>query len=454
MRGNLLSPQVEIRKVLLNFIILSFIFLLTVFVVENFVRVNIVLAQNPPPDFSLREARSGEIVHLYNYSNKIILLNFMTTWCPWDSKEFDYVLVPLYESYYKNDSHVVFISIHLDPDKGPEISSYIKEHNVNWLVLEGGKWSSSKVAEDYGVDAVPRTFILKFFGTSKEIIYQKRGHDPENFYKFHEVIENAKREIIEGLLKNHSEQSEITRVFSYLSTIQLYNGKSITLNYSTTSEVVIELIHDSKNNVLHIRVDERNEAGFFTVLLSKEFLKEQNSSIEEIVITINGKECERTYIKNEGNVYLIRVEYGRGEKDIQIFYQSSSLTVYAQSIFGLPVSNAVAILEWPNGQIFKEQTLSSSGKTTFQRVPSINAPYTIYIEYGLLSFQFIPQEIFVNKDSEIVFTSYIYYDTFFTFLSFFIISIIMVNFKKRRRTHLENNSSREKNKEDENYARL
>jgi hypothetical protein len=378
----------------------------------------------------------------------------MTTWCPWDAKEFDYVLVPLYESYYRNDSNVIFISIHLDPDKGQEIGSYIREHNINWLVLEGGKWSSSKVAEDYGVDAVPRTFILKFFGTSKEIIYQKRGHNQENLYKFREVIENAKREIIEGLLKNDSGQSQTTHVSSYLSTIQLSNGKSITLNYSTTSEVVIELTHDSKNNRLYMQVNERNKAGFLAISLSNEFLERQNSSIDKIVVTINGKEQERTYIKNKETECLIRVEYGQGDQNIQVFYQSSSLTVYVQSIFGLPVPNAIAILEWPNGQIFKEQTISNSGKTTFQKVPCINSPYTVHIEYGLLSFQFIPQEILVNKDSEIVFTSYVYYDTFFAFLSFFIISIIMLNFKKNRGTQLEGNVNREETKGDENYVKL
>ncbi|MDI6847236.1 MAG: TlpA disulfide reductase family protein [Candidatus Bathyarchaeia archaeon] len=434
-----------------KFAVSIWVLMVSVIVAQSFATlIQPALAQSlsSPLDFSLKDVGSGRVIRLYDYSNKVILLNFMTTWCPWDAKEFDYVLVPLYERGYKDDTDVVFLSIHLDPDKGPEIRSYAKEHNINWPILEGGKWSVSKVAKDYGVDAVPMTFILKFFGSTREIVYQKRGHNPENLYEFGEVIENVRREILADLGKGKTEPPEqVTNLFSFQYVAQLPNGNSVKLNYSTTSEVMKTLTHNVDNSMLTLQVNERYEfahyyeTGFLIMSMPKEFLEAYKSSIDKIVVTVNGKEPDRIYVKYGEDGCIVRVEYGYGDQNIKVFYQSFSLTIHVQSVFGLPVSDALAVLEWPDGQVFSELAVSSSGKATFQKVPGLSTPYTVYIKHGLLSFQFVPQEILINQDSKITFTSYIYYDTLFAFMLFFITSIVVLKIEKRRKAIGKENTS-------------
>jgi len=369
-----------------------------------------------PPNFSLMDVRTGKMVCLYEFSNKVILLNFFTTWCPWDEKEFDYVLVPLYEEYYKNDVNVLFISIHLDPDKGQEINSYIKEHNINWLVLEGGKWSESKVAADYGVDAVPRTFILKFSENVKEVAYQKRGHNQNNFYEFYDAIETAKREIL-GEVKNESintqKQSPIVSHIGYA--VQFADGQSIELNCSTSSSIMRSLFLDASNHRLHLKVRESNEEGFLIIFLPKEFLEKCNSDLNEVVVVVDGKDSNSLQIEDKNGGYLISICYGQGEHEINVFYKSRTLTVRVQSLFGLPISNALVVLEWPNGETYRELMITSSGKAKFENVPILSENYTVYVKYGILSFQFIPTEIPIDRINEITYTAYLHYDTLLLF---------------------------------------
>lgn len=64
----------------------------------------------------------------------------------------------------------------------------------------------------------------------------------------------------------------------------------------------------------------------------------------------------------------------------------------------------------------------------------------IYVKYGILSFQFIPAEISMNKDNEIIFISYFYYDTVFLLIVLSIISIIAVKYRNRRKAEPQDNS--------------
>nr|MDO8091417.1 TlpA disulfide reductase family protein [Candidatus Sigynarchaeota archaeon] len=394
-----------------------------------------VLAQElpTPPDFTLRDIKSNNIIRLYDFSNKVILLNFMTTWCPWDAKEFDDILVPLYETYYKNDTNVIFLTIHLDPHKGTDIQSYIKEHNINWPVLEGGIWSDSQVAKDYGVNAVPTTFIIKCQGDTRQIIYYKRGYNPESLNKFYQVIENAKLEIIATTEKDDTEIPQQATIFSSQFTTTLPNGNTIHINYSTSSQVV-KLSVDSPNNRISISVDERGGYGFFAIYIPIEFLKAFNSSIEKLTIVINGEEIEPIYLRRINDEYLLQIEYDYGRYDIDIYYVTFSLTVHVQSLFGLPISKIWIALEWPDGKPFKETLTSSSGTATFKKIPCLNSAYTIYIKNNALSFQYLPKQILINQDTETSFTAYLYFDTLTLSILLVTITIATLKIKKPQKT--------------------
>ncbi|MGQ9507422.1 MAG: redoxin domain-containing protein [Candidatus Bathycorpusculaceae bacterium] len=426
--------------------------LLLSFIAQNFKMVNqesaiqLVSAQelSVPPDFSLMEVNSGRVIRLYDYSNKVILLNFMTTWCPWDAKEFDYVLVPLYENYYKNDASVVFLTIHLDPHAAPDIQSYAREHNINWPILEGGKWSDSKVAKDYGVNAVPTTFILKCFNSTRKVVYYKRGYDPESINKFRQAIESAKQEI--HTVNNKMETpNQAANLFFHQYVIQFTNGNTFKINLSTTSEIIEDLTFDSNNSRLSLRVNERyespsHEMGLLAIHIPKEFLEARQSSIHKLEIVLDGNEFT-PYLKMEEGEYLLKIEYGYGIHEIDIYYRTYSLRVYVQSIFGMPISGVSVVLEWPNGKPFKTLTTSTSGTATFIKVPSLSSPYTLYVKHGPLSFQYPPQQLQINQDTETTFTTYIHYDTFIVLTFMLIIGITSWKIQKHRKKSEEENET-------------
>jgi thiol-disulfide isomerase/thioredoxin len=404
-RGKILKFMIPLYVVLSSFVAQYFI----IGGQESFIQPVSAQELIVPPDFSLIEVKSGRVIRLYDYSNKVILLNFMTTWCPWDAKEFDYVLVPLYENYYKNDASVVFLTIHLDPHVAPDIQSYAKEHNINWPILEGGKWSESKVAEDYGVDAVPMTFIIKRSNNAREIVYYKRGYDPESLNKFRQVIEDAKQEISMGNNKTETPNVAVN-TYSHQYIMQLPNGNVLTINLSTTSEIAEDLTLDLNNNRFSLKVNEHYEMGQLTIYMPKALLEDYQSSISELVTILDDNEVT-PYIKRLEEEYLLKIEYGNGIHKIHIYYRTFSLKVNIQSIFGLPISGVPVILEWPDGKTFKTLTTTTSGVATFDKVPSLNSPYTLYVTQGPLSFQYSPQQLQIKQHTEASFIAYIHYDT-------------------------------------------
>jgi hypothetical protein len=232
--------------------------------------------------------------------------------------------------------------------------------------------------------------------------------------------------------------TRVINLFSSQYTVQLPDGNTLIINYSTTSQIVRDLTQDSSNTRFSLQIDETWEVGFLIMFIPKEFIESYNSSIDNLIITLDEKEVTPTYVKEEGGGYLIRLEYGYGQHNINIYYLTFRLTVKIYSIFGLPVSGALVVLEWPEGKPFKALITSSSGIVTFKKVPSLNSAYTLSVKYGLLSFQFLPKEISINQNTETSFTAYLYYDTFGFLALSIIMSIVSWRIQKGRKKTAEN----------------
>ena len=98
----------------------------------------------------------NEKIILKDYPNKIVLLNFFTTWCPACKAEIP-ALIQL-QNDYKND--FVIISILLEEMKTNEqIKSFLKEAKINYEVvtsLEGFEVAKSLG----GIKSIPTMFLI------------------------------------------------------------------------------------------------------------------------------------------------------------------------------------------------------------------------------------------------------------------------------------------------------
>lgn len=98
----------------------------------------------------------NEKIILKDYPNKIVLLNFFTTWCPACKAEIPN-LIKL-QNDYKND--FVVISILLEEMKtNDEIKTFIKESNINYDVIHSPE--SIEVAKNLGgIKSIPTMFLI------------------------------------------------------------------------------------------------------------------------------------------------------------------------------------------------------------------------------------------------------------------------------------------------------
>jgi len=89
------------------------------------------------------------------YENKIVLVNFFTTWCPPCKAEIPH-LINLQEKYKEN---FVIISVLLEENKSnEEINSFMKYNNINYVITNSTE--NFKLAQSAGgVKNIPLMFL-------------------------------------------------------------------------------------------------------------------------------------------------------------------------------------------------------------------------------------------------------------------------------------------------------
>ncbi|QKF73578.1 protein disulfide reductase, TlpA family [Aliarcobacter faecis] len=117
-------------------------------------------------DGDILEIKSEENkIHIKNYEDKIVVLNFFTTWCPACKVEIP-ALIRL-QNEYKND--LVVISMLLEEFKSDqEIKNFAKEFGINYKITIGSE--NFDLAKSLGgIKSIPTTFIIDKQGK----VYQK-----------------------------------------------------------------------------------------------------------------------------------------------------------------------------------------------------------------------------------------------------------------------------------------
>jgi len=104
------------------------------------------------PSFYLKDLK-GQEVHLQDYKDKLILVNFWASWCGPCNDE-----APSLERMYKelHSKGLVVIGISIDRHV-PEVKKFVKLYSITFPVLLD---TDESAASAYGITGVPETFIL------------------------------------------------------------------------------------------------------------------------------------------------------------------------------------------------------------------------------------------------------------------------------------------------------
>jgi peroxiredoxin len=107
------------------------------------------------PNFQLTDL-SGTSHTLSQYRGKVVVIDFFgyaCTACQDDAKN---TLVPLYNTYYKNDPNVQFLGVEIAGGSISDDQGFVQATGASWPILSGG----SSVGSAYGVASTPTVYVI------------------------------------------------------------------------------------------------------------------------------------------------------------------------------------------------------------------------------------------------------------------------------------------------------
>lgn len=106
------------------------------------------------PQFALPSAIDGSVIDLKDYSGKVVVVNFFTTWCPPCRQEIP-SLNSLHEEYGSKGFAVIGIS--LDDESSKVVTKFMKKMKIIYPVA----MADDNVTRDFGgVIGIPTSFLL------------------------------------------------------------------------------------------------------------------------------------------------------------------------------------------------------------------------------------------------------------------------------------------------------
>jgi thiol-disulfide isomerase/thioredoxin len=120
------------------------------------------------PAFSEKDL-NGKPLALADFKGKVVLVDFWATWCGPCVDELPNVLAA-YEKYHGKGFEIIGISLDQSRDA---LTAFIKERGMQWPQYFDGLGWKNKLAEQYGIQSIPATFLLD--GDGKIVAKGLRG---------------------------------------------------------------------------------------------------------------------------------------------------------------------------------------------------------------------------------------------------------------------------------------
>jgi peroxiredoxin len=124
------------------------------------------------PDFDEKDL-DGKPLSIAGYKGKVVLLDFWATWCGPCVAELPNVLAT-YEKHHDDGFEIIGISLDQDRTK---LTGFLEKKKVTWPQYFDGNGWENKLAQKYGIQSIPATFLLD--GEGKIIGKDLRGEDLE-----------------------------------------------------------------------------------------------------------------------------------------------------------------------------------------------------------------------------------------------------------------------------------
>lgn len=242
----------------------------------------------------------GEEVHLKDFRNKVVVLNFWASWCSSCQGEVRGV-----ESVWKRHKRtdVLFLGVNVQNDDEKDARNYIRKYGLTYP----NGWDDGKIVQSYSVWGVPKTFIIgpkgrityvhlgsigaevlskKIGEARKGVVTEKEGRGP------YESLDVVRIDEIAKLLDNarHTDQvpdhkplpKDVYRVID-LHTLNAHQGKwvKIHMNNGTKREGKIMAVGHQM-----IELEQRFSAGSFSI----EVPKGQISQVQLLVSNGSGRQ--------------------------------------------------------------------------------------------------------------------------------------------------------------------
>ncbi|MCW5940922.1 MAG: TlpA family protein disulfide reductase [Fimbriimonadaceae bacterium] len=138
----------------------------------------------PAPSFNATDLDGEKLAFPGAYKGKVVMLDFWATWCGPCIAELPNV-VKAYEKYHDRGFDILGISFD-QPNKAEDVAKFLKEHKMPWRQVYEGKFWSTTIGMQYGVEAIP--FVLLVDGSTGNILATVRDLRGANLDKTLEQV--------------------------------------------------------------------------------------------------------------------------------------------------------------------------------------------------------------------------------------------------------------------------